>query len=103
MDMKVGDTAIIRGKIIEIYSGGVVLNAGSDSLNKLTVHRNRITEVIPAPVIPKAGEVWIATNFPDTKAHIVWADDKTVVYTNTSNGPRASTPINTFKQYYTKS
>jgi hypothetical protein len=82
MNIEVGDTVVIRG-IVESIRDDVlnIITPDEDRLGILCSHKNRVAEVIKAPVIPKAGETWVWVF--DNVAYectIVWADEKTTVF-----------------------
>jgi len=92
MDMKVGDTVIIRGVITKIddIASSIIIeteNPGLNGSNKWFVAKSRVSEVIPAPVTPKAGETWTMvfdnTTYP---AKILFVDEISVFFEKTFGG-----------------
>lgn len=97
IDIKAGDTVIIKGKVQHVRPNHVYISTDDVGPN-VQIRRDRISEVIPAPVIPRQGEVWQFKKGHD-KCVIIWADARTTVYELESTRVLRNTPE--FRELYT--
>jgi len=82
MDMKVGDTVIIKGVVRKVSTDYVHVET-SPKRCPLMISQDRISEVIPAPIELVVGETYTWKNYKGGRT-VIWFDDTSVVYKSES-------------------